>query len=319
MRRYVIVAATAVVAAGATVGITLATRTTPPAATTQPGRPPLALDLGVRVDREAADLRRAESLYDANRVADAATIFDRYRSLEAQVGRAFAAWPHGFSAVRALAAEHPGSSLVELHYGLALFWRGHLPEAQDAWRAARTSQPDTSYAVKASDLLFPGFPRGLPDFIPSFPSPPALDHLSPPQQLAYLARHAARGGAREKLLYGVALQRLGRPVSARREFDAAVRLARTDPEPRVAAAVARFDKAHPEAAFSRLGPLAKQFPQSASVRFHLGLLLLWLGEVQQAKRELRLAQASQSSPLLASEARRFLERLAEVGSNRGSR
>src|SRR4051794_8080294 len=126
MRRYVIVAAAAVVAAGATVGITLATRTTPPpAAKSQPGRPPLALDLGVRVDREADDLRRAESLYDANRVADAAGIFGRYRSLEAQVGQAFAAWPKGFSTVRTLAADHPRSSLVELHYGLALFWRGH--------------------------------------------------------------------------------------------------------------------------------------------------------------------------------------------------
>ena len=50
-----------------------------------------------------------------------------------------------------------------------------------------------------------------------------------------------------------------------------------------------------------------------------GVLLLWLGDVQQAKRELRLAEQPGRSPLLAGEAKRFLERLAEIGSNHGTR
>ena len=48
----------------------------------------------------------------------------------------------------------------------------------------------------------------------------------------------------------------------------------------VAAAVALFDKANPSLTFSRLGPLAQRYPKSQSVRFHLGLCLLWLGSVK---------------------------------------
>ena len=58
----------------------------------------------------------------------------------------------------------------------------------------------------------------------------------------------------EKLLYGAALLRLGRTVSAEREFAAAAALAPHDADAQVAAAVGRFDKANPSLAFSRLGP-----------------------------------------------------------------
>ena len=83
-----------------------------------------------------------------------------------------------------------------------------------------------------------------------------------------------------------------RPVSAEREFEAAVRLAPDDPETRVAAAVGRYDKDAPARAFSRLGPLLRLFPRAQTVRFHLGLLLIYLNEFPQARRELLLAQAS---------------------------
>ena len=98
VRVYGIVAACAVAAAGLTVGITLATRTTPPKPPQgRSGLPPLVLDLGVRTDREAVDLRRAASLYDGGKARQAATIFARYPSQEAKVGAALAAWPGGFS------------------------------------------------------------------------------------------------------------------------------------------------------------------------------------------------------------------------------
>src|ERR671937_1726918 len=105
-------------------------------------------------------------------------------------------------------------------------------------------------------------PPGLPLFVPSFPSPPALAHLSPPEQLAFLERGAREGGAHAKLLYGVALQRLDRPLSAEREFAAAAALAPHDADAQTAAAVGRFTKDHPERAFSRLGPLATTFPHA---------------------------------------------------------
>jgi Flp pilus assembly protein TadD len=98
-------------------------------------------------------------------------------------------------------------------------------------------------------------------------------------------------------------------VSARRAFDAAVRADPEAVEPLVASAVGRFDKDRPEDAFSHLGPLTRRFPHSASVRFHLGLLLLWTGRLKEARRQLRLAQQVQPGSPLAREAARSLRRL----------
>src|SRR5207248_1739421 len=131
---------------------------------------------------------------------------------------------------------------------------------------------------------------GLPTFVPSFEPPLRIRVLPPARELDALARAAQSGGAHEKILYGVALQRLDRPVSAKRQFAKAAREAPVDPEARVAAAVGRFDKANPSAAFSRLGPLVRVFPRSQTVRFHLGLLLLWIGQVDKARDELQQAR-----------------------------
>jgi tetratricopeptide (TPR) repeat protein len=312
-RLYLIVAACAVGAAGLTVGVTLATRTpTPKRPAGQTGAPPLVLDLGVRSDAEAVALRRADNLYNTGKRAQAAEIFGRYGSLEAQIGSALAAWPSGFGSLEALAQAHSRSALAQLNYGLGLYWRGDASGAKVAWRNARRREPDTPYAVRAQDLLYPNFPRGLPTFEPSFPSPAALDRLSPPRQLAYLKHLAVTGGARGRLLYGVALQRLGRQISALREFEAAAASAPDDPEPQVAAAVGRFDKADPSRSFSRLGPLARRYPKSQSVRFHLGLCLLWLGSVRQARQELRLARDLGPGTPLGTEARRFLAQLSRI-------
>jgi tetratricopeptide (TPR) repeat protein len=314
LRLYAVVAACAAAAAGLTVGVTLATRTKPPER--QPvrqGLPPLVLDLGVRADREAVALRRATDLYDRGKPREAAVVFDDYRSVEAEVGAAFAGWPQGFSKLRQLAAAYPRRSIVQLNYGVALYWLRDDVAAKEAWRAARRGEPDTPYALRAEDLLHPNFPRGLPTFVPGFPAPSALGRLSPPKQLAYVERLARTGGVRGRLLYGVALQRLGRQLSALREYEQAAALAPDDPEPRVAVAVARFDKADPSRTFSRLGPLARRYPHSQSVRFHLGLCLLWLGSVDEAKRELRLARKEGEKTALGVEAQRFLEQLKKVG------
>ena len=314
VRVYGIVAGCAVAAAGLTVGITLATRTTPPKPPQgRSGLPPLVLDLGVRTDREAVDLRRAANLYNGGKAGRAAAIFARYPSVEARVGAALAAWPGGFSKLRALAGEHPRESVVQLNYGLGLFWRGDDAGAKAAWSAARRDQPDTPYAVRAGDLLHPNFPRGLPTFVPSFRPPAVLARLSPPRQLAFLERNARAEDEHARLLYGVALQRLGRPVSALREFESAAALAPHDPEAQVAVAVGRFDKANPSKTFSLLGPLAKRYPKSQSVRFHLGLCLLWLASVQQAKQELRLARAAGPRTPLGVEAAAFLAKLRGIG------
>jgi predicted Zn-dependent protease len=274
------------------------------------GPPRLLLDLGVRTDAEARALRRAASLYDAGRRSAARRVFRRYRSLQAQVGAAFTTWPNGSAAtLEHLARAHPRDAFVQLHLGLVRFWRGNRSGAEQAWRAAVNGDPDTASALHAADLLHPTLVPGLPEFVPKFRYPPRVARLSPPRQLVVLAAGAREGGVRAKLLYGVALQRLGKPISAERQFSAAARLAPGDPEALAAAAVGRFSKANPAAAFSRLGPLAKRFPRAQTVRFHLGLLLLYLREIDRARRELRLARAEGRETVLGRTANEFLTRL----------
>lgn len=315
-RVFAIVALAAAAAAGATVGITelTATGTSGNQAVVKPraGAPPLALDLGVRIDPEARALRRAAAVYNAGRRQEAGRIFSRYGSLQAHIGSAFSSWPDSLDAVQALARSHPRSGIAQLDLGLALFWAGRNADAEAAWRAAVRVDPDSDAAVRAGDLLHPNFAQGLPVFVPSFGPPRSLTRLSPPAELSYLARRARDGGARAKLLYGVALQRLGHQLSAEREYAAAAAAAPNDAEAQVAAAVGLFDKARPERAFSRLGPLVETFPHAPTVRFHLGLLLLWTGRVEQAKRELILAQKEGPNTPLGREAARFLSRVVAL-------
>jgi tetratricopeptide (TPR) repeat protein len=278
------------------------------------GNPPLVLDLGVRTDPEARALRRGQRLYSQGEEQEAAREFARLSSPQAEIGEAFAAWPDGSLArVERLGAEHPRSAVVQLHLGLARFWVGRTSQAFEAWRAAVREEPDSVSAVRASDLLHPNSPRGLPFFVPGFALPKGLGALAPPVQFRRLERAARGGDARDKLLFGLALQRLGRPVSAEQEFAAAAALAPDDPEAQVAAAVGRYRKDAPARAFSRLGPLTRKFPRAATVRFHLGLLLLWLGRVEDARRQLQHARRLEPGSALARESSRLLRRLQDVG------
>jgi Flp pilus assembly protein TadD len=276
----------------------------------RPGAPPFPLDeLGLRSDTEARRLRRAEGLYSRGDRTAAARLLAGDQSLGARIGAMLARWPRGtITELDGLAHAKPQSAFVRLHLGLALAWARRDAEARQAWRAAERVGPDSPSAVRAESLLHPEFAPGLPVFVPSF-GPASNFPDSPQAQLAVLARGARRPDWREKILYGVALQRLERPVSAERQFAAAARLAPNEPEARVAAAVGLFDKERPALAFSRLGPLAKTFPRAQTVRFHLGLLLLWIGQVRTAKQELRLARAEGPKTLLGSQAEALLARL----------
>ena len=276
------------------------------------GAPPLTLELGVRNDPDAVALRRAAQLYAAGKRGAAGLSFARLDSVEARVGQAFAAWPDGtVDRMNRLAGLHAQDAIVQLNLGVALFWAG-LPGSRDAWRAAAASEPDSPYAVTAGNLLHPEYARGLPVFVATATLPAGLEGLSPPAQLDLLRRNAARS-VEGKLLYGVALQRLGRQRSAERVFAQAAREAPADAEAQVAAAVGRFDKSRPADAFSRLGPLTRRFPDKATVRFHLGLLLLWSGEVKEARTQLVRATTVEPGSPLASEARKYLDELDKAG------
>jgi hypothetical protein len=90
-------------------------------------------------------------------------------------------------------------------------------------------------------------------------------------------------------------------------------MAPNDVDARVAAAVGRYDKDHPERAFSQLGPLTARFPDAQTVRFHLGLLSLWIGAFAEARRQLRLAVRDGPKTAFATEAKTLLARLGNVG------
>ena len=88
---------------------------------------------------------------------------------------------------------------------------------------------------------------------------------------------------------------------------------RTDAEAQTAAAVGLFDKSAPARAFGKLGPLTRRFPRASTVRFHLGLLLLWSGSLKEAKRQFALAQKAEPGSPLALEAEKYLASVAAAG------
>jgi len=289
-----------------------------PATTTEPkvreGRPPLSLALGFRRDEEARDLSRGEQLYVSGDTRAAAALFAEHDSIEAKVALAFAGWPDGtLDRLEQLAKLYPEVAVVQFHLGLARLWANE-GDPVEAWRAVLDAEPDTPYAIVAGNLLHANLPRGLPAFIPSFQAPAAITKLPPARQLDALQSAAQGGGFRELLLYGVGLQRVGRPMSAARVFDAAARRYPDEVEAQVAGAVGAFDKDAPERAFGRLGPLSSRHPRSASVRFHLGVLLLWTGRIKGAERQFRLAAKAEPGSPLAREADRYLETIRRARS-----
>ena len=317
-RMIAVVTALALVVGAAVAGITAATSSAPvgvaaEAPKARPGAPPLSLDLGVRGDREAVDLREGLRLYEAGKRAEAGKRFARHDSLEARIGESFSRWPDGTVArLTQLSGLHPKSAAVQLNLGIAQLWAGE-GGSREAWQSAADLEPDTAYAVTAGNLLHPDFARNLPTFVPVGNAPAAIRGLAPAAQLAVLERRARTGTAADRLFYGVALQRLGRQRSAERVYAAAARLAPKDPEAQVAAAVGLFDKSQPVRAFSRLGPLSRTFPKAATVRFHLGLLLLWSGQLQEARRQLRLVRTVEPGSRLAGVAKQYLDELRAAG------
>jgi tetratricopeptide (TPR) repeat protein len=291
-----------------------------PAAATEPERPapPLELGLTLRSDDEADALREAEALLDEGDRAAARTRFEEILaanpgSVEAAVGAAVAAWPEGtVERLQELAADHPASGVVRLHLGLAFLAEGDEEGARREWLEAERAEPDSPSALRAEDLLNPQFAPGRPPFVAPLEAPPGLEDLPPEEQLEELRRQAEAGGVDERLVYGIALQRVGRPVSAAEAFASA---AEADPESlpaKVAAALARFEKEDPSQAFSRLGPLADA-DENGVVRYHLGLALSWIGQVEEAERQLRLARAADPDGFYGTEAERLLDRLEEAG------
>ena len=310
-RVFAAVGLAAVAVAGATVGIAWLQARGPSTNAVHPraGVPPLFFDFGVRDDGQARALARGAQLLKSGKRAQAAAVFGRYRSLQAQIGQTFAKWPD-LSAVEQLAAHNEDSAVMRLHLGLALLWAGRDNDALTTLQEVGSRFPDSQSAVDAEDVLYARDIPGLPYIIvpATIPTAPTLA-----QQVALAARAAAEPDPRAKLAYGLVLWRLDRRVSARREFAAAARLAPNDPAVLTALGVSRFTKANPTPAFASLGPLTGRFPEAAVVRFHLGLLLLWTRQVKKGTTQLRMVARSQPDSLYGKEAGKLLSALVPNG------
>jgi tetratricopeptide (TPR) repeat protein len=189
-----------------------------------------------------------------------------------------------------LSQQAPNDPVVQFNFGTALFCAGYVSDAEQAFRQAKKAGYDTYYEVQADAILHPQFfQQGYPIF-----EPQRNDTL---------------------LIQGVLLQRRGKQHSAEKLYARAARLQPANDEAQVAAAVGRFDEDNLSASFSRLGPLVKRFPHSQSVRYHLGLLLAWTGQRDQAVKEFRLAQNLGRRTTLGVQSAAFLKGLVGGGSS----
>jgi Flp pilus assembly protein TadD len=200
-------------------------------------------------------------------------------------------------ALEPLAQDAPKDPVVQFNYGVALFCAGYLNEAGQAFRAAKTTGRDTLYEMRADEILHPQY----------FAPQDGLYPLFQPSRSEPL------------LLQGVVQQRQGHQHSAERLYRRAADQRPNDDEAQVAAAVGLFDEDNLSASFSRLGPLVRRFPDSQSVRFHLGLLLAWTGQRDQAVTEFRRARSLGAATTLGKQAEVFLQGLVSTGTKGQSR
>jgi tetratricopeptide (TPR) repeat protein len=215
----------------------------------------------------------------------------------AAVEAAFARGPRAAArALEPLAQANPKDPVVLFNDGTALYCSGYVDEAAQAYTAAKKAGYNTYYRIKADELLHPQFFQDVTFGYPLF---------------------QYTGGDR-LLVEGQVEQRAGRQVSAERLWAKAAKLHPDDPNAQVAAAVGRFDMSDLSASFSRLGPLVVRFPKSQTVRFHLGYLLSWTGQADQAVKEFRATVALGPNTTFGKEANAFLKRLVGTGSGAGS-
>ena len=279
-----------------------------------------ALELAV-IDRDDALARGLRPPSGSTRRSDAAgarTSFQQILeenpdSIEAQIGDAVTAWPEETEEkLQAIVDAYPDSAVARLNLGLALLAKGEPNAAREQWAEAEKREPDTPAALSAEDLLNPHSPPGRPQFVVE-DVPAAIAKLPLEERLETVEKNAEkRGTVDDWILYGSALEAMGHRESARRAYANAVAADPESLEAQVAAAVSTFDKDDASPAFSKLGPLASANPNSSLIRFHLGLMLLWLPDLDEARKQLERAQVSDQEGFYGKQAGRVLARLAQI-------
>ena len=183
------------------------------------------------------------------------------------------------SRLELLAASSP---FARYELGVVQLWAGRLPQATAALKAVRDADRESFYGVKADDLLHPTMQPGYPLFVPADPPPDGatLESLK-------AAAAAAPNDAKAQLQYGSSLQSAGRRKAALAVYGQALKADPTSIESQVALAVAAFSKDDPAKAFGTVGPLVRDQRGDPSPRFHLAMMLLWIGQPDKAQAEFR--------------------------------
>src|SRR5579862_5540739 len=136
-RVWALVAGAAVIAAGAVVVVTLATRDTPPKLQPLKGKPGVPKVLPTPA---ASEIRAA-----------------------------FRNWPHGsLDTMETLGQEYPHDPVVQLYLGIALVWAGYDADATPVFEGVKSKGVgwDTPWEIQADNLLHPQYFPNDPEFTP---------------------------------------------------------------------------------------------------------------------------------------------------------
>jgi tetratricopeptide (TPR) repeat protein len=251
--------------------------TTPCAASSFTGAPPLRIQLpDGDVKGTLAQLKAAQRELPAGDVRIAvARAISRYSSSGAAATVA---------ALRTLPQAEP---VVGLHLGLAEIWAGRCDAGFADLRRTRTLDPYGFYGTLADDALHTEQRPGYPLYI----APPGV----PSGDVKQLRRLAARQPNRSDVWLALAYQlQQTDHVEALADARKALELDPTGVSPRVAVAVLAYSKDDPSATFAVLGPLTQQASDTVEIRFHLGELLYKLKQDTDAAAQWR--QVEQDSP-----------------------
>jgi tetratricopeptide (TPR) repeat protein len=240
--------------------------TPPPVAIRLPGAP-------VSFDDAAAVLRAARARLPAADVgiAVARIMVDYQRDRAAAI-----------AALERLPQNRP---VVTFNLGVAQYWNGDLTGATRSFEATRRLDPYGFYGSRADGLLFRG--QELPGYPPYVPPVPAS---RVPLATLEAAARAHPGSAEAWLRLAAALgqsPRFGARLDAIRAARRALALDPTGIDARVAVAVLSFDKANPAATMGVLGPMSANEPTNPEIRFHMGMVLFWIKQFDDAAAQMR--------------------------------
>ena len=211
-------------------------------------------------------------------------------------------------------AEYPESALVHLHLGLALYAGGDdtaaLPSGERRSKSSRTRRRLCAPRICSTPIWRLDGRSSIPSFAPTLD----LENDSPAAQLAGAAP-PGHEGRRARTISSTASRSSASdarcpPGSPSRALSSSTERASTHASRMLSAVSTRTSRRE---AFSRLGPLAQAHPRSPLVRFHLGLLLLWIRDVENARKQLQRAADADRDGFYGREARALLSRLEAIG------